>query len=154
MASLVSQTEALGQLRLVEAALTTDQLADVNSKAEQASAIVVDYLKRPFIEGPLTVNPLRRGAAAASPPTPEQNWTDGVPPPWSPLWYGWYGPGFAPSVPPVPPDPWTPANVPTLVKAAILVVLTALYDGRTPEDALLSQAVTDILWRNRDPALA
>jgi hypothetical protein len=148
MASLVSQTEATAQLRLNEAALTPAQLNDVNFKAEQASAIVVDYLKRPFIEGPLTPQPLK-----TEPPTPDQEWTDTVPPP---LWIGGigYGPPLQPSVPPVPPDPWTPANVPILVKAAILTVLTALYDGRTPEDVLLSQPICDILTRLRDPALA
>jgi hypothetical protein len=148
MASLVSQDEAAGQLRLNVAALTAGQLADLNSKAEMASAIVVDYLKRPFIEGPLEVQPIRR-----APPAPvERIWTDqpGMNP-----WPGiGLGPPPAPSVPPVPPPPWTPNNVPTLVKAAILIVLTALYDGRSPEDALLSPAVCDILTRLRDPALA
>jgi hypothetical protein len=144
MASLVSQSEAARQLRLVEAAMTSDQLEDLNAKAEQASAVIVDYLKRPFIEGPLVPTPIKRAAP--------KDWTDQVPPAFYPPSYG-FG-GLTPSVPPVPPDPWTPANVPTLVKAAILIVLTALYDGRTPEDALLSPAMTDILARMRDPALA
>ena len=148
MASLVSQTEAVRQLRLNEAALSPDELADVNFKAEQASAIIVDYLKRPFIEGPLVATPV------APPPVAEvEDWTDAVPPAGFPPDAGWSAP-LAPSVPPIPPNPWTPNNVPILVKSMILVVLTALYDGRTPEDVLLSPAVTDVLTRYRDPALA
>jgi hypothetical protein len=155
MASLVSQAEAVRQLRLNEAAMTTDQLDDVNFKAEQASAIIVDYLKRPFIEGPLTAQPTKARAAKAAPPpaATQEDWTDAVPPAFFPPGAGWDQPP-APSVPPVPPDPWTPANVPVLVKAAILIVLTSLYDGRTPEDALLSPQITGILERLRDPALA
>src|SRR5882672_10425236 len=147
MGALVSQAEAIRQLRLNEAGLSTDQLADVLTKADQASAIICDYLKRPFIEGPFTAEPIKKVDL------PETRWTDEVPPPLDPSWIGW-GPPLSPSVPRVPPDPWTPANVPTLVKAAILIVLTSLYDGRTPEDALLSPAVTSILERLRDPALA
>jgi hypothetical protein len=144
VASLVSQDEALRQLRLVEAALTPDQIADVNFKAEQASAIISDYCKVPFIDGPLPP-PTRR-----APPAPLD--FDDLPPAVVPPW-DWDHP-VAPSVPPIPPEPWTPATVPVLAKAAILVVLTSLYDGRTPEDALLSDQVTGILWRLRDPALA
>lgn len=147
MVALVSQTEAMRQLRLNEAALTTDEIGDVMFKAEQASAIIVDYLKRPFIEGPLQINPL---AAQAEAPA-QQDWSD-FPPMTLPPW-GWEQP-VAPSIPPVPPPAWTPASVPVLVKGLILVVLTALYDGRTPEDVLLSDAVTSALWRMRDPALA
>ena len=71
MASLVSQDEALRQLRMVEAALTADQLADVNAKAEQASAIVCNYLKRPFTEGDLQVNPLSRRRSTRDAATPK-----------------------------------------------------------------------------------
>ena len=138
MVALVSQSEALAQLRLVEAALTTDQLADVNFKAEQASAIIVDYLKRPFIEGPVVATPTE-----SEPP---------VPPPFSPL-YGWNDP-VAPSVPPEPPPAWTPATVPIQIKGIILIVLTSLYDGRTPDDGLLTPTITAALERFRDPALA
>jgi hypothetical protein len=154
MASLVSQSEAVAQLRLNEAAMTTAQLADVMLKAEQASAIVADYCKRPFIEGPLTPTPVQRAKPAANEEDPENfMWTDAVPPAfWPGIWWGGYP--VAPSVPPAPPDPWTPANVPTLVKACILMMLTGLYDGRTPEDVLLSPSITDILHRMRDPALA
>jgi hypothetical protein len=145
MASLISQADALQQLRLVEAALTPDQLADVNAKAEQASAIVSDYLKVPFIEGPLSVQPISRRAPVQ---TDDQ-------PPLSPLWpiFPWYGPP-TPVEPPTPPPPFTQNNLPTVVKAAMLIVLTALYDGRTPADILLSVPITDILARRRDPALA
>jgi len=127
MVALVSQAEAMAQLRLNEAAMNAEQIADVMFKAEQASAIIVDYLKRPFIEGPVTPSP--------PPPVARDD------PP-------------APSVPPEPPAAWTPATTPILVKGIILVVLTALYDGRTPEDALLSPNVTAVLERYRDPALA
>lgn len=145
MASLVSQAEALAQLRLVEAALTADQLADVNFKAEQASAIIVDYLKRPFIEGPIVATPVRARAAPSAtddlPPPP-------VEPPWS-----WDTPP-EPSVPPVPPPAWTPNNVPIQIKGIILILLTSLYDGRTPDDGLLTPSITAALERYRDPALA
>lgn len=131
MVALVSQAEAVAQLRLVEAALTPAQLADVMFKADQASAIVVDYLKRPFIESP-AVNPLTSRPVV------------------NPL----IADGLEPSVPPIPPEPWTPASTPVLAKAAILVILTSLYDGRTPDDGLLTPAITSILERLRDPALA
>ena len=88
-----------------------------------ASAIIVDYLKRPFIEGPVVATPL----AAKRPPANEVEdpetltWTDEVPPAF---WPGEIGQPVAPSVPPVPPNPWTPATVPIMVKACILIVLT------------------------------
>src|SRR5438128_1816894 len=141
MASLVSQAEAMAQLRLNELALTQPQIDDVMFKAEQASAIIVDYLKRPFIEGPITPQPV----AAATP----KDWSDMVPPAGWPGGIGWGDP-VAPSVPPIPPPAWTPANVPVLVKGVILVVLTSLYDGRTPDDGLLTPAITAVLERYRD----
>jgi len=119
MVALVTQEEVARQLRLNMPALSADEIADVMFKADQASAIVVDYLKRPFDDGPAV----------------------------QPLIY--YPPGTAPA-----PDPWNETTTPTLVKAAILIVLTSLHDGRTPDDALLSQSVVDILHRYRDPALA
>jgi len=125
MTALVSQAEAVAQLRLNEAALTAAQLADVMFKADQASAIIVDYLKRPFIEGDEV------------PPAGVIRTSD-----------------FEPSVPPALAEPWTPETVPVLVKAAILIVLTSLYDGRTGDDPLLSDQLTGILHRLRDPALA
>jgi hypothetical protein len=97
------------------AAISAEELADVMFKADQASAIVVDYLKLPFDDGPL-VNPLI----------------------------------FPPAVGPF----WTSASTPTLVKAAILLILTSLYDGRTADDPLLSEQVTAILHRMRHPSLA
>ena len=144
MVALVSQAEALAQLRLIEAALTADQLADVNFKAEQASAIIVDYLKRPFIEGPVVATPVRARAAPSA--------TDDLPPPVEPP-RSWDEPP-EPSVPPIPPPAWTPATVPIQIKGIILVVLTSLYDGRTPDDPLLSPTVCAALERYRDPALA
>ena len=114
MVALVTEAEALQQLRVSAAGLSSEALVDLMFKADQASAIVVDYLKLPFNDGE-RVNPLI------------------------------YPPGFT---------PWTETTVPTLVKAAILIVLTALYDGRSPEDELLSPAVMAILHRFRDPALA
>ena len=36
---------------------------------------------------------------------------------------------------------WTEDTCPPLVKAAIKIVLTSLYDGRTPDDALLSEPI-------------
>jgi len=115
MVALVTEVEALRQLRLNPAALSAEELADVMFKADQASAIIVDYLKLPFDDGPL-VNPLI----------------------------------FPPVVGPF----WTEATTPTLVKAAILLILTSLYDGRTPDDPLLSEQITAILHRMRTPALA
>lgn len=47
--------------------------------------------------------------------------------------------------------PWTADNVPPRVRTAILLVIQGIYDGA--EDPL-SQAVIDILHRDRDPALA
>ncbi|HEY1878423.1 MAG TPA: hypothetical protein VGG68_00675 [Caulobacteraceae bacterium] len=173
MAALVSQDQALRQLRLVEAALSADQLADVMDKAEQASFIVVDYLKAPFIDGPLAINPYRKAKAGAP---PDRRAPPG-PPPRPGLRWGWWGdswgwgwgwseddPDATPPLPPLypvpawmpspPPAPWTQTTCPSLVKAAILIVLTSLYDGRTPDDSLLSPSVVGILARFRDPACA
>lgn len=47
--------------------------------------------------------------------------------------------------------PWTADNVPPRVRTAVLLVIQALYDG---EKDPISQAVIDILHRDRDPALA
>jgi hypothetical protein len=115
MVALVTEIEAVRQLRLNPAAISSEELADVMFKADQASAIVVDYLKLPFEDGP-QVNPLI------------------FPPPVGPT--------------------WTAETTPTLVKAAILIILTSLYDGRTADDPLLSDQITSILWRMRDPSLA
>lgn len=46
---------------------------------------------------------------------------------------------------------WTIDTVPEHVQTAILLVIRAIYDG---EDNPLSQAVLDVLHRDRDPALA
>jgi len=114
MVALVTQTECAQQLRVNIAGLSSEAVDDLMFKADQASAIVVDYLKRPFDDAP-AVDPRI------------------------------YPPGST---------AWTEATTPTLVKAAILIILTALYDGRTPTDELLSEPVKGILHRYRDPALA
>jgi hypothetical protein len=46
---------------------------------------------------------------------------------------------------------WTIETVPEHIQTAILLVIRAIYDG---EPDPLSQAVIDILHRDRDPALA
>lgn len=131
MTALVTQLEALRQLRLNATTTSPDEIADVMFKADQASAIVVDYLKRPFAEvgpvpDPLTPSPY---APTASPA------------------------GVMPAAPYTPP-PWDATTTPVLVKGVILVLLTSLYDGRTPDDALLSENMMAVLHRYRDPALA
>ena len=45
---------------------------------------------------------------------------------------------------------WTDADSPPLIKAAVLEVVKSLFEGADP----LPQAVKDLLWRSRDPALA
>jgi hypothetical protein len=127
MAALVTQEEALNQLRLQVATTSAEELTDVMAKAEQASAIITDYLK---VNPPL--DPLAPSVFA---------------PTESPL-------GPMPAAPYVMATPWDDTTCPPLVKAAILVVLTALYDGRTPNDELLSGPITAILARQRTPALA
>lgn len=114
MALLVTQAEALRQLRLVAATVSAEELADVMFKATQASDIVLDYLKRPDADQARPEDPL---------PDPA-------------------------------PLPWTEATAPNVVKSAVLSILTALYDGRTPLDELLSPQLCAILHRFRDPALA
>jgi hypothetical protein len=52
-----------------------------------------------------------------------------------------------------PDHEWTEADAPALVKAAILLVLGALFDNREGGDPI-SDAVKSLLWRYRDPALA
>jgi hypothetical protein len=47
--------------------------------------------------------------------------------------------------------PWSVDTVPARIRTAILLVIRALYDG---EENPLSQAVLDVLHRDRDPALA
>jgi len=96
--ALITLEQAKRQLRIDH----DDDNADLLLKMEQASAIVVDYIKRPD-----------------------------------------HG--------------WTEETVPPLVQAAILIVLTDLYDrrnGTDKDDVLLSKPVRDILERFRDPAFA
>jgi hypothetical protein len=129
MPTLVTEEQALRQLRLVSTSISADELTDVMFKVEQASAIVIDYLKLP---DPDTTDPNR-----PSPYAPTE----------SPL-------GTMPAAPYAPATAWTDTTCPPLVQAAILIVLTALYDGRTPDDELLSGPVMTMLNRLRDPALA
>lgn len=61
-----------------------------------------------------------------------------------------------------PEHEWTDTNVPFLIKAAVLLVLTGLYENRGDEaepdysqaDGYLAKPVTAILHRYRDPAYA
>jgi hypothetical protein len=148
---LVSQDEAIRQLRLSAAAISPEELADVLFKAEQASDIVVDYLKAPGAANYITDNPMVNPLAGAR---------DGGGGDW---WGGgWYGPGWGgygpPQGPPpplrVPQSPWDETSAPVMIKGIVLMLLTALYDGRTPGDALLSDQMCAVLARYRDPALA
>lgn len=102
MVALVSLAEAKKHLRVEH----QDDDADIYMKAEQATEIVVDYLKKPD-----------------------------------------HG--------------WTHADVPFRVNAAILLVLTALYDDRDKAEMLRGLAdgdrgnpVVGLLYRMRDPAIA
>ncbi|HZH10551.1 MAG TPA: head-tail connector protein [Microvirga sp.] len=99
MAALITKDQAKQQLRID----FDDQDADLEMKIEQASEIVIDYLKRPD-----------------------------------------HG--------------WTETTVPKPVQAAILLVLTALWDDRDGHgdgDYLAPDGpVARLLTRFRDPALA
>lgn len=55
-----------------------------------------------------------------------------------------------------PNNGWTDRTCPPRVRAAVLMVLTSLYTNRGDADAPspISQAVIDLLARDRDPALA
>lgn len=94
-----------------------DDDADITLKIEQASEIVLSYIKR-------------RG------PRPDE-------------------------ATPEPPD-WTDETVPPFVQAAVMIMLSKLYDDRkagtedNPNIAMgyLPPAVTALLHRERDPALA
>lgn len=52
-----------------------------------------------------------------------------------------------------PDHEWTDADAPFLIKAAIMLVLGALFDNREGGDPI-SEAVKSLLHRYRDPALA
>jgi hypothetical protein len=144
MTLLVTQTEALRQLRLNATTISSDELADALAKAEQASDIVCDYIKRNGDLVALVINPLDIGDDDDDdftiPPTPPPLNTNGTGLTTPPLGYGII--------------PWTDVTCPPLIKGAILIILTSLYDGRTPNDELLSGPVTSMLWRYRDPALS
>lgn len=155
MTLLVSQDMALRQLRLTSTAISDDELADVMFKAEQASDIVVDYLKAPgaanYVSDNLMVNPLRRakdGSISGGGDWWGGGWWGDVP------WDG-YGPPKGPPPPlRVPQAAWDATSCPVMIQGVVLVILAALYDGRTPGDELLSPQMTAVLERYRDPALA
>jgi hypothetical protein len=145
MTLLVSQDEALRQLRLSSASISPDELTDVMFKAEQASDIVVDYLKAPgaanYVPDP-----------QPTPTTQDGDWWGGG---WG--WLDWGLGGPPPSDPPplrVPQTAWIDTTCPPMIKGVVLIILTALYDGRTPGDDLLSDQLCAVLARYRDPALA
>jgi hypothetical protein len=99
MAALVTLEEARRHLRLTPSNMEdADVAADVAGKAEAATDIVIDYIKKPA-----------------------------------------HG--------------WTHDTAPWRAKAAILLVLGALFDDREGGDPL-SEAVKSLLHRLRDPALA
>lgn len=53
--------------------------------------------------------------------------------------------------------PWTDRTVPPRIRSAVLLVLSWLYTNRGDDSAAgspISQAVIDLLFRDRDPALA
>lgn len=94
----------------------TDDDEDLKVKIEEASAIVIDYIKAPDRE--------RRTGEGA-------------------------------------PESWTELTVPGVIRAAVELVLSKLFDDRNAGDednevamGYLTPAVTAILHRYRDPALA
>ena len=99
MAALVTIDQARRHLRLTESDMEdADVATDVADKAEEATDIVIDYIKQPDHE-------------------------------------------------------WTTETVPWRVKAAILLVLGAIFHDREGGDPI-SDAVKSLLHRMRDPALA
>lgn len=53
-----------------------------------------------------------------------------------------------------PDHEWTENAVPFRIKAAILLVVSRLYESRDGEGEILTDAVKSLLHRDRDPALA
>jgi hypothetical protein len=155
MTLLVTQDQALRQLRLSSAAISTDELADVMFKAEQASDIVVDYIKAPGAANYVTDNPMVNPLDDSGDVGGGGDWWGGG---WAPGvgWGGDFGP--PPMIPPpplrVPQSPWDSTSAPVMIQGVVLTILTALYDGRTPGDELLSDQMCRVLERYRDPALA
>lgn len=51
---------------------------------------------------------------------------------------------------------WTPDTVPGQIKSAVLIVLGRLYAAREGEieGGIINDTVRNLLWRDRDPALA
>jgi hypothetical protein len=156
MTLLVTQDQALRQLRLSSVSISTDELADVMFKAEQASDIVVDYIKAPGAANYVTDNPMVNPLAGTRDDVGGGgDWWGGG---WLPDvgWGGDYGP--PPMIPPpplrVPQSPWDSTSAPVMIQGVVLILLTALYDGRTPSDGLLTDQMCAVLARYRDPALA
>lgn len=54
----------------------------------------------------------------------------------------------------MPDNEWTAQDAPSNLQAAILLVLSGLYDGRDTGTEVLSPSVKALLHRLRDPALA
>jgi hypothetical protein len=157
MTLLVTQEQALRQLRLSSAAISPDELADVMFKAEQASDMVVDYLKAPgsgnYVTDNPMVNPLARQRDSGGSIGGGGDWWAGGW--WMDVGWGGYGPPQGPPPPlRVPQSPWDDTTAPVMVRGIVLMLLTSLYDGRTPEEALLSPSMCAVLERYRDPALA
>lgn len=95
MAALVTLDEVKNRLRID----FNDDDVDVLSMAEEATDIVIGYIKQPDHE-------------------------------------------------------WTLETVPFRIKAAILLVVSRLYEDRSGSEEVLTDAVKRILHRDRDPALA
>lgn len=53
-----------------------------------------------------------------------------------------------------PDHDWTVDTVPFRIKAAILLVVGRLYEDRDGKEEVLTEAVKNLLARDRDPALA
>lgn len=49
---------------------------------------------------------------------------------------------------------WTTETVPDRIRSAILLTFGRLYEDREGAESVLNQTIKDLLWRDRDPALA
>ena len=174
MAALVTLEQAKAHLGTTH----PDNDGDVQLKAEQASAIVLDFLKRRAHEAQTsavietssvasptvitTVSPhtFTTGANVfisghiTSVPSINGLWTISTPTASSftiPVAVTTAGTGGTVSL------QWTAETVPGQVQAAVLLVLTHLYEKRGDDmqsDEVLWQALGRLLWRSRDPAFA
>ena len=178
MAALVTLTEAYTHLRLsfvLNTSPVDPRQTDLDAKRLQASDIVLDYLKgRPI---PLTSITSSGGIATVTTPYPHGLTTNDVvrvigtaEPEYSGSFVSTVTSTTTFTVPisgsPASPAAggrlfanftWTDVTVPTPVKAAILLVLTHLWDHRGEDmaaDENLWNAVGRLLARMRDPAVA